>query len=125
MAAKKGIPVVTVDTAIDHEHIKSLVQTDNLAAASLAVDYIVCQVKESSVLILGGSAGYQTDNARHDGVKTAAQAAGLEVIFVICDWAEACGYETTINCLRSNPDIKVIFSASDPMALALYLPLKS
>jgi ribose transport system substrate-binding protein len=117
-ASKKGIPVVTVDTAIDHKHIKSLVQTDNLAAAGVAGDYIVSQVKEGTVLILGGSAGHQTGNARRDGVKNAAQAAGLEVIFVICDWAEACGYDTTLNRLQSNPNIKAIFAASDPMALA-------
>ena len=124
MAAKKGIPVVTVDTAIDHAHIKSLVQTDNLAAAALAGDYIVSQVNEGTVLILGGSAGHQTGNARRDGVKNAAEAAGLEVIFVICDWAEACGYETTINRLRSNPEIKAIFAASDPMALAAVSAVK-
>jgi ribose transport system substrate-binding protein len=117
-AQKKGIPVVTVDTAIDHKHIKSLVQTDNLAAAGIAGNYIVSQVKEGTVLILGGSAGHQTGNARRDGVKNAAQAAGLEVIFVICDWAEACGYDTTLNRLQSNPNIKAIFAASDPMALA-------
>lgn len=118
MAASKGIPVVAVDTGIEHDHVASLVQTDNLAAAGVAGDYIVSQVSEGSVLILGGSAGHQTGNARRDGVKTAAEAAGLEVIFVICDWAEACGYDTTINRLRSNPDIKAIFAASDPMALA-------
>jgi len=118
MAAKKGIPVVTVDTGIEHQHVGSLVQTDNLAAASVAGGYIVSQVAEGSVLILGGSAGHQTGNARRDGVKNAAEAAGLEVIFVICDWAEACGYETTINRLQSNPSIKAIFAASDPMALA-------
>ena len=118
MAKAKGIPVVAVDTGIDHPHVASLVQTDNLAAAGVAGDYIVSQVKEGSVLILGGSAGHQTGNARRDGVKNAAEAAGLEVIFVICDWAEACGYDTTINRLQSNPDIKAIFAASDPMALA-------
>ncbi|GAA6208207.1 ribose ABC transporter substrate-binding protein RbsB [Cognatishimia sp. WU-CL00825] len=118
MAARKGIPVVAVDTGIEHDHVASLVQTDNLAAAGVAGDYIVSQVSEGSVLILGGSAGHQTGNARRDGVKNAAEAAGLDVIFVICDWAEACGYDTTINRLQSNPDIKAIFAASDPMALA-------
>lgn len=118
MAKSKGIPVVAVDTGIEHDHVASLVQTDNLAAAGVAGDYIVSQISEGSVLILGGSAGHQTGNARRDGVKSAAETAGLEVIFVICDWAEACGYDTTLNRLQSNPDIKAIFAASDPMALA-------
>lgn len=118
MAAARGIPVVAVDTGIEHPHIKSLVQTDNLAAAGVAGQYIVDNLKEGTVLILGGSAGHQTGNARRDGVKNAAEAAGLEVIFHICDWQEACGYDTTINMTQSNPDIKAIFAASDPMALA-------
>ncbi len=118
MAAKKGIPVVAVDTGIEHDHVASLVQTDNLAAAGIAGEYIVGQLDGGSVLILGGSAGHQTGNARRDGVLNAAEAAGHEVIFQICDWQDACAYETTINFLQSNPDIKAIFSAWDPGALA-------
>lgn len=118
-AASKGIPVVAVDTAIDHAHVSSLVQTDNLAAAGIAGDYIVSKLGgEGSVLILGGSAGHQTGNARRDGVLTAAEAAGHEVIFQICDWQDACAFETTTNFLQSNPNIKAIFSAWDPGALA-------
>lgn len=117
-AAAKGIPVVAVDTAIDHSHVSSLVQTDNLAAAGIAGDFITGKVKDGTVLILGGSAGHQTGNARRDGVKNAAEAAGLDVIFQICDWQDACAFETTTNFLQSNPDIKAIFSAWDPGALA-------
>lgn len=117
-AAAAGIPVVAVDTAIDHPHIASLVQTDNLAAAGIAGDYIVDQIDEGTVLILGGSAGHQTGNARRDGVLEAAEAAGHEVIFQICDWQDACAFETTTNFLQSNPDITAIFSAWDPGALA-------
>ena len=36
LAQEKGIPVVAVDTGIDHPWVKSLVQTDNLAAAGVA-----------------------------------------------------------------------------------------
>ncbi|MEM7318920.1 MAG: sugar ABC transporter substrate-binding protein [Pseudomonadota bacterium] len=118
-AAAKGIPVVAVDTGIDHPHISSLVQTDNLAAAGIAGKYIVDQLGgQGSVLILGGSAGHQTGNARRDGVLKAAEAAGHDVIFQICDWQDSCAFETTTNFLQSNPDIKAIFSAWDPGALA-------
>jgi ribose transport system substrate-binding protein len=117
-AAAAGIPVVAVDTAIDHPHISSLVQTDNLAAAGIAGEYIVGQIDDGTVLILGGSAGHQTGNARRDGVLGAAEAAGHEVIFQICDWQDACAFETTTNFLQSNPDITAIFSAWDPGALA-------
>ena len=46
------------------------------------------------------------------------RAAGHEVIFHICDWQDACAYETTVNFLQSNPDISAIFAAWDPGALA-------
>ncbi|MCJ8323630.1 MAG: sugar ABC transporter substrate-binding protein [Rhizobiales bacterium] len=118
MAAAKGISVVAVDTGIEHDQVKSLVQTDNLAAASIAGDYIVSQIESGTILILGGSAGHQTGNARRDGVLNAGEAAGHEVIFHICDWADACAYETTVNFLQSNPDISAIFAAWDPGALA-------
>lgn len=117
-ASEKGIAVVAVDTAIDHPHVASLVQTDNLAAAGVAGDYIVDKIAEGDVLILGGSAGHQTGNARRDGVLKAAEAAGHKVIFQICDWQDACAFETTTNFLQSNPNIKAIFSAWDPGALA-------
>lgn len=117
-AAANGIPVVAVDTGIDHSHVASLVQTDNLAAAGIAGEYIVEQIDGGTVLILGGSAGHQTGNARRDGVMNAAEAAGYEVIFQICDWQDACAFETTTNFLQSNPDITAIFSAWDPGALA-------
>lgn len=117
-AAERGIPVVAVDTAIDHPHVASLVQTDNLAAAGIAGDYIVGQMGEGKVLILGGSAGHQTGEARRDGVLNAAEAAGHEVIFQICDWQDACAFETTTNFLQSDPAITAIFSAWDPGALA-------
>lgn len=118
-AKAKGIPVVAVDTGIDHDHVSSLVQTDNLAAAGIAGEFITGKLGgEGTILILGGSAGHQTGNARRDGVLTAGEAAGHEVIFQICDWQDACAYETTVNFLQSNPDIKAIFSAWDPGALA-------
>lgn len=117
-AASKGISVVAVDTGIDHDQVSSLVQTDNLAAAGIAGDYIVGQIDGGTILILGGSAGHQTGNARRDGVLNAGEAAGHEVIFHICDWQDACAYETTVNFLQSNPDISAIFAAWDPGALA-------
>lgn len=117
-AAEKGIPVVTVDTAIDNAAVKSLVQTDNLAAAGLAGKYIVQHAKKGTVLILGGTEGHQTGNARRDGVQQAAEAAGFTVIFQICDWKDDCAYEQTLTQTKSNPDITAVFSAWDPGALA-------
>ena len=57
-AKAAGIPILAVDTAIDNPYVSSLIQTDNLAAAGLAGDYI-CKVTggKGTVLVIGGSVG--------------------------------------------------------------------
>ena len=119
-----GIPVVAVDTAIDHPWIAFLVQTDNLEAAKVAGDYIVKNMKPGKVLINGGTVGHQTGDARRDGVKEVVEAAGHEVIFRACDWQEDITYETTLNELSAHPDITAIFNACDPMALSAISAVK-
>ena len=117
-AKAAGIPVVAVDTGIDHEQVLSLVQTDNLASARIAGQYIVENMEPGKVLILGGTLGHQTGNARRDGVLETAEAAGYEVIFRACDWDETKAYETALNELAANPDITAIFAAWDPGAMS-------
>jgi ABC-type sugar transport system substrate-binding protein len=117
-AKAAGIPVVAVDTGIDHEQVFSLVQTDNLSSARVAGQYIVDNMKPGKVLILGGTLGHQTGNARRDGVKQVAEENGIEVIFRACDWDETKAFETTQNELAANPDITAIFSAWDPGAMS-------
>jgi len=118
-AASKGIICMAVDTAIDHPHISALAQTDNLASARLLGQYIVDHTPtKGKALILGGTLGHQTGDARRDGVKQVLEANGFEVIFRACDWNEAKAYETAINELGAHPDIVVVFGAWDPGALA-------
>jgi ribose transport system substrate-binding protein len=118
-AKAKGIPCVAVDTAIDHPHISALAQTDNLASARLLGQYIVDHTPtKGKVLILGGTLGHQTGDARRDGVKQVLEANGFEVIFRACNWDDRLAYETAINELGAHPDIVAIFGAWDPGALA-------
>jgi ABC-type sugar transport system substrate-binding protein len=124
-AQEKGIPVVAIDTGIDHPWIKSLVQTDNLAAAGIAGQYILDHAKKKgTVLILGGSEGHQTGNARRDGVVAVVEPAGFKTIFQICDWQDQCAYDQTLTQTKANPDIAAIFAANDGMALAAENALK-
>jgi len=118
-AEAAGIPVITVDTAIDDPYVSALIQTDNLAAAGLAGDYI-CEVTggEGKALVLGGSVGHQTGDARKNGVEEKAIACGLEVIADYSDWDENRSAELTQNTLTANPDLKVVFVAFDPGAAA-------
>ena len=117
-AKAAGIPVVAVDTGIDHEQVMSLVQTDNLSSARVAGEYIVENMNPGKILILGGTLGHQTGNARRDGVAQVAEENGVEVIFRACDWDETKAFETTQNELAANPDITAIFAAWDPGAMS-------
>ncbi len=117
-AKAKGIPVVAVDTAIDHPHISALAQTDNLASARILGQYIVDTTETGKVIILGGTLGHQTGDARRDGVKQVLEANGYTVIFRACNWDPAMALETATNELAANPDAVAVFGCWDPGALA-------
>jgi len=117
-AKAKGIPVVAVDTAIDHPHISALAQTDNLASARILGQYIVDTTHKGTVIILGGTLGHQTGDARRDGVKQVLEANGYNVVFRACNWDPAIALETATNELAANPDTIAVFGCWDPGALA-------
>lgn len=118
-AKAAGIPVVAVDTAIDNDYIASLIQTDNQAAAGLAGDFL-CQAlgNKGKALVLGGSVGHQTGDARKNGVEEKLKACGVEVIGDYSDWNENRSAELAQNTLTANPDLGAIFVAFDPGAAA-------
>lgn len=125
-AQAANIPVICVDTAIDHPWVKGLIQTDNLAAARLAGDFIVKALagKKGKVLILGGSVGHQTGDARKNGVTEKCEAAGYEVIYRPADWDAAKAQEIAQNELAANDDIVAIFGCWDPGIVAAIQPVK-
>jgi ribose transport system substrate-binding protein len=124
-AADAGIPVIAVDTGIDHPHVSSLIQTDNLAAARLAGEYIVEQTGgQGKLLIIGGAAGHQTGDARKNGVEEIATEAGIQVIVEYADWLENKAADIMQNQLGANPDINAVFAAWDPGAVAALAQVK-
>jgi ABC-type sugar transport system substrate-binding protein len=118
-AKAAGSPVVAVDTAIENDYISSLIQTDNLAAAGLAGDYL-CQVLggKGKALVLGGSVGHQTGDARKNGVEEKLKACGVTVIGDYSDWDTNKSADLAQNTLTANPDLGAIFVAFDPGAAA-------
>ena len=118
-AEAAGIPIITVDTAIDDPYVSSLIQTDNLAAARLAGDYICQQTGgQGKALVLGGSVGHKTGDARKQGVEEQLKACGMEVIGDYSNWDENHSAELAQNTLTANTDLKVIFVAFDTGAVA-------
>jgi len=123
-AEERGIVCVAVDTAIDDPHITALAQTDNLSSARVLGQYIVDTTDKGKVLILGGTLGHQTGDARRDGVKQVLEANGYEVIFRACDWDPAKALETATFELAANPDVVAVFAAWDPGALSALSAVK-
>jgi ribose transport system substrate-binding protein len=124
-AKAAGIPILAVDTAIDDPYISSLIQTDNLAAAGLAGDYI-CKATggKGTVLVIGGSVGHQTGDARKKGVEDKATACGMTVIGDWGDWDENKDVTIAQNTLTANPDLNAIFVAHDGGAAAVSALIK-
>ncbi len=120
------IPILAVDTAIDDPYISSLIQTDNVTAAGLAGDYI-CKITggQGKVLVIGGSVGHQTGDARKKGVEDKAKACGLTVIGDWGDWDENKDVSIAQNTLAANPDLKAIFVAHDGGAAAVAAMVKN
>jgi ribose transport system substrate-binding protein len=124
-AKAAGIPILAVDTAIDDPYISSLIQTDNLAAAGLAGDYI-CQATggKGTVLVIGGSVGHQTGDARKKGVEDKTKACGMKVIGEWGDWDENKDVTIAQNTLAANPELNAIFVAHDGGAAAVSAMVK-
>ena len=118
-AKAAGIPGIAVDSAIENDYISSLIQTDNLAAAGLAGDYL-CQILggKGKALVLGGTVGHQTGDARKNGVEEKLKACGVTVIGDYSDWDTNKSADLAQNTLTANPDLSAIFVAFDPGAAA-------
>lgn len=114
-ARDAGIPVIAVDTRLDHPSIAAFVATDNQQGAVLAGRYIVEKTGgKGSVLILGGSKGHPNGEARRDGVTAEALKAGMTVIFSYADWDDEKAFKIAASELRKDNDISAIFSCWDP-----------
>jgi ribose transport system substrate-binding protein len=118
-AAAKKIVCVAVDTAIDDPQITALAQTDNLASARVLGQYMVDHLPtKGTVIILGGTLGHQTGDARRDGVKQVLEANGFDVVFRAADWDSNKANEIAMNELGAHPDTVAIFGCWDPGAVA-------
>jgi ABC-type sugar transport system substrate-binding protein len=114
-AAQSRIPVVAIDSVINHPAIKSFVATDNAKGAALAGEYIVAQTGgKGTVLILGGTANHPNGEARRLGVTEKAAAAGMSVIFRRTDWEIENAFLATSEELNKPNKISAIFSCWDP-----------
>lgn len=114
-AQHAGIPVVAVDTRINHPAVLAFVETDNDKGARLAGKYIVEKTGgKGSVLILGGSEGHPNGDVRKAGVTLEAEKVGMPVIFRYANWDDEQAYRISNEELTKKNTISAIFSCWDP-----------
>ncbi|MCP4553142.1 MAG: sugar ABC transporter substrate-binding protein [Bacteroidetes bacterium] len=114
-ASQNKIPVIAVDTRIEHQAIVSFIATDNIKGAALAGRYIVDKTKGiGTVLILGGTKNHPNGEARRNGVEKEAKNAGMTVLFRRANWNDELAYKITSDELQKENDIAAIFSCWDP-----------
>ena len=115
------IPILTVDTAIDDPYITTLIQTDNLGAASVEGDYICKALNgaKGTALVMAGTVAHQTGDARQKGVADKLEACGETVIKQYGEWDDKKEVQIASDAIDSNPDVNVIFVPHDGGALAV------
>jgi ribose transport system substrate-binding protein len=114
-AVQKKIPIIAIDSPIDHPAIFSFIATDNDRGAAMAGQYIVEKTgARGTVLILGGTKDHPNGDARRFGVTKKAETAGMNVLFRRADWNDEKAYQITSEELSKANDITAIFSCWDP-----------
>jgi ribose transport system substrate-binding protein len=108
-AKAAGIPILAVDTGIDDPYISALIQTDNEGAGGLIGDLICKNVKKGTVLVLGGSVGAQSGDARKKGVEDKIKACGLTDNGQYGNWDSATDVSIATATIASTPDLAAIF----------------
>lgn len=125
-ANKAGIPVISVDTLPAGGQIISIVQTDNIVAAKAGGQFILDTIHTGKVLNLQGDLANQTGQARNNGLHAVLDGKpGISVIDQSDHWQATEAQAIVENILTSDPDIKAIFCANDPPALAAVQVLKA
>jgi ribose transport system substrate-binding protein len=129
LAAAKaaGIPVLAADTAIADPYISALVQTDNLVSAQNLGDYICKALNgaKGSALVMAGTVGHQTGDARQKGVADKLAACGETVIKQYGNWDENTEVQIATDTITATPDLNVIFAPHGAGGAAVATVVKS
>ena len=110
-AKEAGIYVVLVDSKTDGDDFVTVIQTDNVAAATVAADYSAKLIGEKGkVAMLEGEPGGETAAQRtkgfHDGIK---KYPGIEIVSSITGhWTLPSGVEATEALIAANKDIALL-----------------
>jgi len=117
-AAAAGITIVCMDQTAEGDDFVTFVSTDNYAAAALAGEYAKEVLGgEGNVLVVEGAPGSSVGDQRRDGFSETVQAdSNIRVVGSQTGlWQNDKALEATQNMLQANPEVDLVFSASDVM----------
>lgn len=121
MAAKAGIPVISIDRSVNGAEVISHIASDNVYGGRIATELILEKMGgEGAIAEIQGMAGASAANERHQGFDEAIAAAGDKVTIVssqIGDWDTTKAMGIMENILMANPEVKGVFCANDNMAI--------
>jgi ribose transport system substrate-binding protein len=119
-ATAAGIPVILADSGVQGANYVTVVQTDNIAASSLAADYAAALLSDrGKVAQLEGEPASETAQLRKKGFHDEiAKYKNIELVASITGhWTTPGAVDATEAILKANPDINLIFASSDLMAV--------
>lgn len=109
-AKAAGIPILAVDTGIDDPYISALIQTDNEGAGN-QIGTLICTNTggKGTALVLGGTVGAQSGDARKKGVEDKIKACGMKDDGQYGNWDSATDVSIATAAIASTPDLVAIF----------------
>ena len=119
-----GIPVINLNTKINNESGKANSETfvvaDNIQCATLCAEELVARAgEEGKAIILQGPSGGQVTIDLTKGAEDVFNSYdGIEIVdYQDANFDRTTAYQITQNMLQTYPDLKIIFSCNDEMAL--------
>jgi len=126
-----GIPVINLNTKINNEsgtaNSETFVVADNTICGTLCAEELARLAGEEgeAVILEGPSGGQVTIDLSNAAQAVFEKYPGIEVVDIQdAKFDRATGFTTTQNLLQAHPDLKIIFSCNDEMALGAVEALK-
>ena len=120
-AEAAGIPVVVIDSALDHETV-SFLTTDNVAAGEMAAKELVKRAGKTGKVALmsyvpGAGSAVDREKGFTDYIKANTSMKIIGPYYSQADMATALNQTTDV--LAANPDLVAIFGANEPTAIGM------
>ncbi|MBN1967382.1 MAG: substrate-binding domain-containing protein, partial [Anaerolineae bacterium] len=127
-AAQAGIPVITMQRAVDSPLVTSHIGTNNVLIGELAAQWLVDRLGGTGrIVVLEGIPGAASSEDRKTGSTPVFEAAeGIEIVAQqTAEYDRATALTVMENILQAAPDINAVFCYNDEMAMGALAALEA